>query len=348
MSQNAQPSAPGVFLIDKPYGWTSHDVVARARRVFGMKKIGHAGTLDPMATGLLLLGIGPATRLLTYMVGLDKVYSATIRLGQSTPTDDRESDVSKTASAERIHELAEQPELILAAIKQLTGEIDQVPSAVSAIKVAGERAYDLVRKGEQVELKARPITIYRFDAEPPHLQETTTGPVIDVDVTVHCSSGTYIRALARDLGTALGVGGHLRALRRDRVGAFRLEDANSSELFDAAAPPRRARHSEDATAEDAESMHARHTARQQLRVLSPAVAAQNVMPCIEVTTEQATALGHGKIISIVDRALAPAEAIGAIDPQGSLIAIVQLRDDGTAKVQTGFPQGVATTDGDRP
>src|SRR5690606_8025379 len=203
--------APGILLVDKPGGLTSHDVVARTRRAFGTHKVGHAGTLDPMATGLLVIGVEGATRLLTYIVGADKTYFATIRLGQSTVTDDAEGEIIQDADAGAIREITTTQ--IATGMAALTGEIAQVPSAVSAIKVDGRRAYDRVRAGEQVELKSRSVTVARFDV----LAARHGEGYLDLDVVVDCSSGTYIRALARDLGASLGVGGHLTVLRRTRI-----------------------------------------------------------------------------------------------------------------------------------
>lgn len=212
---------PGLVLIDKPEGWTSHDVVARIRKVAGTRKVGHAGTLDPMATGLLVLGIESATKLLTFIVGADKTYEATIRLGASTITDDRESEYLNQASPEEVSRITQTA--ILGAIEKLTGNIEQVPSSVSAIKVDGVRSYAKVRGGEEVKLKARPVTVSRFEvlSDPRSIDG-----FIDIDVIVDCSSGTYIRALARDLGDLLGVGGHLTALRRTRVGGYSIEMAS--------------------------------------------------------------------------------------------------------------------------
>ena len=206
----------GLLLVDKPGGLTSHDVVARTRRAAGTRRVGHAGTLDPMATGLLVLGINRATRLLTYVVGAEKTYMATIRLGQSTVTDDAEGDVTESHDASMVARAQ-----IDVALGALRGEIQQAPSAVSAIKIDGKRSYARVRAGEDVALPPRPVTIRRFDVR----GERREGASIDLDVIVECSSGTYIRALARDLGAALGVGGHLTALRRTRVGAFDVADA---------------------------------------------------------------------------------------------------------------------------
>lgn len=195
---------------------TSHDVVAKLRRAFSTRKVGHAGTLDPMATGVLVVGIERGTKLLAHLVANDKAYAATIRLGQSTTTDDAEGEVTATHDASAITDAQ-----LKAEIDALTGEIMQKPTAVSAIKIDGKRAHELVREGKEVDIPARPVTVFSFDV----CEIRRTGPFIDVDVRVHCSSGTYIRALARDLGAALGVGGHLTQLRRESVGAFSLADA---------------------------------------------------------------------------------------------------------------------------
>lgn len=212
---------PGLVLVDKPEGWTSHDVVGRIRRVAGTRRVGHAGTLDPMATGLLVLGVESATKLLTFIVGADKTYEATIRLGASTITDDRESEFLSRAGEDAL--AAVSFESILAGIHSLTGNIQQVPSSVSAIKVDGVRAYAKVRGGDEVKLKARPVTVSRFEVlgEPRRIDG-----FIDLDVLIDCSSGTYIRALARDLGEILGVGGHLTRLRRTRVGGYSISQAS--------------------------------------------------------------------------------------------------------------------------
>jgi len=278
----------GILLVDKDGGMTSHDVVARARRALGTRKIGHAGTLDPMATGLLVLGVGPATRLLTYLVGLDKTYLATIRLGVATDSDD--ADGSETARAEATA-LAQVTEAAIAAgVADLTGEISQVPSTVSAIKVDGRRAYDLARAGETVELRARSVTVSRFEV----LAVRREADGIDLDVVVDCSSGTYIRALARDLGTALRVGGHLTALRRTRIGDFDVADAVPTDDIALAG------------------------------LLAPAAAATRVMPRLDVDAEQARDLRHGKRIArAVDAA--EAERLAAVDPAGRLVGILEHR-----------------------
>jgi tRNA pseudouridine55 synthase len=199
---------------------TSHDVVSKVRKLAGTRKVGHAGTLDPMATGLLVLGIESATKLLTFIVGADKTYEATIRLGSATVTDDREGDVLSQSTREQLAKVSDAD--ILKVIATLRGDIQQVPSQVSAIKVDGERAYAKVRAGEEVELKARAVNIAKFEVIGAIRHSDTA---IDLDVVIDCSSGTYIRALARDLGAALGVGGHLTELRRTRVGGFKVEDA---------------------------------------------------------------------------------------------------------------------------
>jgi len=213
----AQPS-PGIVIVDKPAGMTSHDVVSRCRRIFSTRKVGHAGTLDPMATGVLVIGIERATKILGLLSGTSKSYAATIRLGRTTTTDDAEGEVVQDQSAAEVTDDA-----ISAGIAVLRGEISQRPSAVSAIKVGGKRAYQLVREGEEVELAARTVRIERFDV----LEIRREGSFIDVDVEVDCSSGTYIRALARDLGSDVGVGGHLTALRRTQVGGYGLDHART-------------------------------------------------------------------------------------------------------------------------
>lgn len=204
-------AADGIVLVDKPEGPTSHDVVAKARRIFGTRKVGHAGTLDPMATGMLILGIGRATRLLGYLTDTDKEYLATIRLGQATNTDDAQGELTFSANTQNISD-----EQILNAVREFRGPISQRPSSVSAIKVNGKRAYALVRKGEVVELPEREVMIHDFEI----LEISRSQEFIDVKVRVVCSAGTYIRALARDLGDKLKVGGHLTALRRTRSGKF--------------------------------------------------------------------------------------------------------------------------------
>ncbi len=207
----------GLTVVDKPPGLTSHDVVARVRRIAGTRRVGHGGTLDPMATGVLVIGIGRATRLLTYVSGSDKTYTATIRLGVTTASDDADGEQLSRADASQVTE-----EQVRAGLAPLTGDIEQVPSSVSAIKVAGKRSYARVRAGEQVQLKPRPVRVSRFELRELRRPEPD---LLDCEVLVTCSAGTYVRALARDLGAGLGVGGSLMALRRVDAGVFSLADA---------------------------------------------------------------------------------------------------------------------------
>jgi tRNA pseudouridine55 synthase len=286
------PAADGLLVVDKPSGWTSHDVVARARRLCATRKVGHAGTLDPMATGVLVLGIGRATRLLTFLVGCDKDYTATVRLGEGTITDDAEGEVSATTSAAGVTRDA-----LAAAVAQLTGEIEQVPSAVSAIKVKGERAYHRVRAGEQVDLPSRPVTVSRFDVVATHERESPGGiPLLDVDIEVTVSSGTYVRALARDLGAALGVGGHLTALRRTRVGAFTLDIAHDLDRLAALEDP------------------------SLVPVVPLAEAARTQFAVRELDAAEATAVGYGQRV----KSAAPGrlEPVAAFAPDGRLVAML--------------------------
>jgi len=216
-----EPSVSGFLLIDKPSGVTSHTVVAQVRKALGTRRVGHGGTLDPMATGLLIIGVGRATRLLGYIAGHTKQYVATIRLGAGTTTDDAEGELlgkwvlSTSLSTDEISEV----------VSSYLGKIQQVPSAVSAIKVDGKRSYARVRAGESVELSPREVTIDQFSLT----HRVDGSPWVDIDVVVDCSSGTYIRALARDLGRDLGVGGHLTALRRTRIGDLSVDQARTIE-----------------------------------------------------------------------------------------------------------------------
>ncbi len=220
-------TGPGIVVVDKPAGMTSHDVVGRCRRIFSTRRVGHAGTLDPMATGVLVIGVDRATKILGLVTGASKSYLATIRLGQTTSTEDAEGEPLHSVPAAHLT-----PGEIAAAVAGLRGDIEQVPSAVSAIKVGGQRAYRLAREGRAVELEARPVRIDRFEVR----DVRSNGDLVDVDVEVDCSSGTYVRALARDLGAALKVGGHLTSLRRTRVGRFGLDRAVA--LDDLAERPR--------------------------------------------------------------------------------------------------------------
>ena len=209
---------PGLVVVDKPAGITSHDVVARVRRLAGTRKVGHAGTLDPMATGVLVLGVDRATRLLGHLMLTDKAYDATVRLGVATTTDDAEGEVVSTASAAGLDEGT-----VRATLAEFVGDLLQVPTAVSAIKVDGKRAYQRVRDGEQVELAPRPVTVHELVVR----DVRRDGDAVDVDLSMRCSSGTYVRAIARDAGARLGVGGHLTALRRTAVGPYGLDVART-------------------------------------------------------------------------------------------------------------------------
>ncbi|MCW2677548.1 MAG: truB [Modestobacter sp.] len=295
---------PSLLLVDKPAGMTSHDVVARARRVLSVRKVGHAGTLDPMATGLLVLGVGAATRLLGHLSGSDKTYDATIRLGQTTVTDDREGEVTATTSAAGLTEDA-----VRAALAGQVGPLQQVPSSVSAVKVDGRRSYDRVRAGEEFELAARSVTVHRIDV---HRIHRPSADLVDIDVTVACTTGTYVRAIARDVGAALGVGGHLTALRRTCSGHFSTRDARPVEevagaLAGSGAGP---------------------------GVLSLTAAARTVFPVRELTAEEAVALGHGQRVP----ATGVAGLHAAVGPGDRLVALVE--DAGpVARVAVGFPAG---------
>lgn len=291
------PGPDGLLVVDKPTGWTSHDVVARCRRLCGTRRVGHAGTLDPMATGVLVLGVGKATKLLTFLVGCDKTYLATIRLGQSTVTDDAEGEVTATADPGAVAEIGRAR--LEAAVASLTGPIQQVPSSVSAIKVAGVRSYARVRSGEDVQLPARPVTVHRFDVldlRPQTPESAAPTTVLDVDVEVDVSSGTYVRALARDLGAALGVGGHLTALRRTRVGRFGLEGALPPAALDG---------------------NDGHTAGVSLLPMAEAARAQFVVH--ELTADETRALGYGQRIASAH----PGESVvAAFAPDGTLVAML--------------------------
>lgn len=286
----ADPTPDGILVVDKPQGWTSHDVVARGRRLCATRKVGHAGTLDPMATGVLVLGVGRATRLLTFLVGCDKDYTATIRLGQATVTDDAEGEVTASAGASGI-----EADAVRVAAATLTGDIEQVPSAVSAIKVKGERAYHRVRAGESVDLPARPVTVSRFEIGDVRALEVDGTAVLDVDVEVTVSSGTYVRALARDLGAALGTGGHLTALRRTRVGGFTLDDAHP--LAD---------------------LEARQGERMPVTPL--AQAARAAFAVREVDEAQARTIGFGQ--RLPSEVPGREEVVAAIAPDGRLVAML--------------------------
>ena len=283
----------GVIVVDKPQGITSHGVVARVRRLAGTRKVGHAGTLDPMATGVLVVGVGKATRLLGHMTLHDKRYVATVRLGQETITEDAEGTFTSSHGAEGVTE-----EAVRTAAQAFLGEIDQVPSSVSAIKVDGVRSYKRVRTGEEVELPSRRVTITRLDvgAVTPAVTDDGT-PVLDVELDVECSSGTYIRALARDLGRVLGVGGHLAALRRTRVGPFTIEESRLGPDLDVQGIPDEA-------------------------WLTPAQAAMRCGPSVEVDAAEAADVAHGKSIAHqID------DLTAVIGPGGTLLALYRPAGD---------------------
>lgn len=296
------PAPSGILLVDKPAGMTSHDVVSRTRRALGTRKVGHAGTLDPMATGLLILGIGPSTRLLTWVVGVDKTYETTIRLGAASSTDDAEGELGPVADAPAL--AAATDERIAAGVAALTGDILQRPSSVSAIKVDGKRAYARVREGEEVVLPPRAVTVSRF---------AVTGiergdGFIDVRAVVDCSSGTYIRALARDLGESLDIGGHLTALRRTKVGPFLVTDA---------------------VALNGELPAA---------VQSAASAAASLFPTTQLDEQQTIDLAHGKRVLVEAPDGSP---VAAIAPDGRLIGLIEIVT-GKTRVLVNFPtEGIA-------
>lgn len=278
----------GLVVVDKPGGMTSHDVVARVRRLARLRRVGHAGTLDPMATGVLVLGLGRATRLLSYVSGAGKGYAATIRLGCRTVTDDAEGEVVARVPAGAVTDPA-----VRAGLAALTGELEQVPSAVSAVKVAGRRAYQRVRAGERVDLPPRPVVVSRLEVLAIRRDQPD---LVDVDVDLACSSGTYVRAIARDLGEALGVGGHLTALRRTFVDGFPLAEAATLEQLELLAPA--------------------------LVTVPLAEAARRVLPHREASAEQARVLSHGGRLPPVGNP----GPYAVFAPTGEVIAIVAERD----------------------
>jgi len=316
MARDANTSVDGLLLVDKPQGWTSHDVVARCRRLLDTRKVGHAGTLDPMATGLLVLAAGKATRLLTYVTGHDKSYDATIRLGETTVSDDADGDITASADASVVTDAD-----IHAGIAALVGDILQRPSTVSAIKVDGHRAYARVRAGEEVVLQARPVTVTRFDVH----AIRRVGAVIDVDVSVDVSSGTYVRALARDLGEALGVGGHLTALRRTRVGALSV-----------------------AAAHNIEALAAQVEAGTSVHLTDLDAAATAILPALHISEPEARTIGFGKVLPGRGTELArpasrddhTADAV-AVDRSGTAIAVVRRAGDDVRPVIVFRPSNAA-------
>jgi tRNA pseudouridine55 synthase len=294
----------GLVVVDKPGGMTSHDVVARMRRIAGTRRVGHAGTLDPMATGVLVVGVERATRLLTFLVGQDKAYTGTIRLGETTVTDDAEGDVVARTPAGHLDEAS-----VRAALAGFVGEIDQVPSAVSAIKVKGVRSYARVRQGEAVDLPARRITIGRLDV----LAYTAGVDTVDVTVDLGCSSGTYVRAVARDLGAALGVGGHLVALRRTAVGGFTLAEALGLDEL---------------------------AGRDDPVTVPLAAAAGRVLPRRDVDAEEAAGLSHGGSLPAAGRS----GPYAVFAPDGTVVAVVTERD-GRARPNVVLSPGMSTKEG---
>ena len=296
MSPTAAPA--GFLVVDKPAGITSHQVVARARRALGTKKIGHAGTLDPMATGVMLLGVGAGTRLLGHLTLADKTYVTTMRLGINTHTDDAEGEVTSAPGASVDRDAVER------AVAAFRGDIVQVPSSVSAIKVNGQRAYALVRNGQDVELAARPVTVSRFEILDVRAAEADGVRVVDVDAEIDCTSGTYIRALARDLGAALGTGGHLTALRRTRVGPFTLADAT----WDAAA-------------------HDGPGAWPAPALIDLATLAGRCFACVEVDADAARDVGYGRPLAVQ----VPADPTAVLF-DGRLLALYRPADGGSVPI----------------
>ena len=300
MKPPANP-ASGILLVDKPRGITSHDVVSRTRKLAGTRKIGHAGTLDPMATGLLVLGMNSSTRLLTFVVGLGKEYFATVRLGQSSDTDDAEGTLGAAVDASALTD-----DNIAAGIARLTGDIEQVPSSFSAIKVDGKRAYALARAGEEVELRSRAVTVSAFEVLARRSETHEGGAFVDLDVRVECSSGTYIRALARDLGDSLAVGGHLTALRRSKVGPFDVADAATLENL---------------VVDD--------------RLLDPASVAATLFPTHALETQDVVDLVHGKRLTVPSLE-GVAGPIAGIGPDGRLVGLLEANGS-TVKALVNFP-----------
>jgi len=286
----------GLVIVDKPAGLTSHDVVASVRRAAGTRKVGHAGTLDPMATGVLVLGVGRATRLLGYLTAHTKSYSATIRLGQSTVTDDAEGELVAAVSATNVSD-----ETIRAAVTGFIGNISQVPASVSAIKVDGKRAYRRVREGEAVELEPRNVTVGRFEI----LAISRADDLVDIDVVVECSSGTYIRALARDLGGALRVGGHLTQLRRTASGMFTLDEAVTVDSL-----------------------------TQGVTLLPLAAAVSRAFPVVTLNEVCSEDVRHGRCIP-AELAVGQTGVLGAFDPAGDVLALVETRAE-SLRVVAGF------------
>jgi tRNA pseudouridine55 synthase len=298
-ANNAAPS--GIVIVDKPGGMTSHDVVARIRRLAGTRRVGHAGTLDPMATGVLVIGVEKATRLLGHLALTTKEYQTTIRLGVSTTTDDAEGEIGSTASAAHVTDAA-----LDAEVAKLTGDIEQVPPGVSAIKVNGQRAYKLARAGASPELKPRPVTVHEFTITAtrhavlatPATPATPDAPdavtaVLDIDAVIRCTSGTYIRALARDLGAALGTGGHLTALRRTQVGPYPIAEARTLSNLS-----------------------------ERMAIIPLETAAAAAFRRRDLTPDEARRLSHGHPLPTAPAPAPPSAPIAAFAPDGTLVALL--------------------------
>ncbi len=306
----------GLVIVDKPGGMTSHDVVARVRRLAGTRRVGHAGTLDPMATGVLVVGVEKATRLLGYLTLTEKTYAATIRLGQSTSTDDAEGEPAGGSPATDIV-----PGALDAEIAELTGDIWQVPPGVSAIKVNGQRAYKLTRAGAAPELAARPVTVYEFAVTGIRQQ----GDFLDIDAVIRCSSGTYIRALARDLGAALGTGGHLTALRRTAVGPYDLAQAHTlQELEDQKRQNLPIERTEAPVAPEFPAHPRSRPGPPRPSWITPlAEAAAAAFPRLDLTAEDAHRLAQGARLPLPSADWPePGTPVAAFDPDAALVALV--------------------------
>ena len=348
MTGSSKPGAwpSGLVIVDKPGGITSHDVVARVRRLARTRRVGHAGTLDPMATGVLVIGIEKATRLLGHLMLTEKTYAATIRLGQSTTTDDAEGEVLPARGDHP--RAADIPRARLdTEIAGLTGEILQVPSSVSAIKVNGQRAYKLTRAGEAPELAARPVTVHEF-AVTAVRQE---GDFLDIDAVIRCSSGTYIRALARDLGNALSVGGHLTALRRTAVGPYSLAQAHTLKDLenlnqDHNESPERVRETPDPPTslqapEDTVAPEPRSVTAVVPVVIPLSAAAAAAFPRLDLTADDARRLAQGARLPLPSNHSRTGHVpLAAFDPDGNLIALVTV-DDGRLRSLAVFVDAAA-------
>ncbi|RSX52832.1 pseudouridine synthase [Bifidobacterium goeldii] len=348
-----EPVGPtsGLLIVDKPQGVTSHDVVAAARGALHTKKVGHAGTLDPMATGVLVIGFGNATRLLNYIVDHDKTYEATIRLGAATTTDDADGELLELGD-EATPITALSRELIEHTIADhLTGHIQQVPNAFSAIKINGQRAYDLAREGKDVELTARPVTIHEFTVLDMRVgytdRQRTNGPlidcaqaqsdlrpVIDLDVRVSCSAGTYIRALGRDLGALLGSGAYLTRLRRTRVGRF---DVTAANVVTAHAESRTFTNRAGETVTRNRAVLDLTGDELRAHALTMVQSVREAMPTIAISAEDAANLRFGRRIAYDVREATAAYVPGQDECDGDVAAIVDRAKRGEAKPIVVFP-----------